>query len=145
MTMSEIDSLFSGLRVSSEGLLAERARVDVIAENIANANTTRTSGGGPYRRKQVVFERVARDAFSRRETPRGPGAIRVTEDHSTPFVSILSPGHPDADANGSVLYPNVNAVLEMTDLITALRAYEANLAAQEGFVRMAERALEIAR
>ena len=143
--MSELDSLFSGLRVSSAGLLAERSRVDVIAENIANASTTRTPGGGPYRRKQVVFESVVRDAFSQRGVPRGPSGVRVTEDHSTPFVSVLSPGHPDADANGSVRYPNVNAVLEMTDLITALRAYEANLAAQEGFVRMAERALELAR
>lgn len=143
--MSELDSLFSGLRVSSAGLLAERSRVDVIAENIANASTTRTQSGGPYRRKQVVFENAVRDAYSRGGVPQGPHGIRVTEDHSTPFVSILSPGHPDADANGSVLYPNVNAVLEMTDLITALRAYEANLAAQEGFVRMAERALELAR
>lgn len=141
--MNGIERLFSGMRVSSSGLLAERTRIDVIAENIANARTTRTPGGGPYRRKMVVFEPLLDEALE--EGVRGVSRPRVIEDVNTPFERVLDPSHPDADADGMVELPNVDTVLEMADLITAVRAYEANVTAQENFVRMAERALEILR
>jgi flagellar basal-body rod protein FlgC len=145
MTMDGLDRLFSGLRVSSSGLMAERTRIDVIAENIANARTTRTPEGGPYRRKMVVFEPVLARSLDGVRLPTGVGQPRVVADDRTPYERIVDPGNPDADENGVVTYPNVNAVLEMTDLITAMRAYEANLVAQESFVQIAERALELAR
>jgi len=146
--MSGIDHLFSGMRISASGLSAERTRIDVIAENIANARTTRTAEGGPYRRKVVVFEPMLRRAMAgassgSKDDVTGVLATRVTPDYSSDFQVVLEPGHPDADADGMVAYPNVNSVLEMADLITALRAYEANLTAQENFVRMAERALRL--
>ena len=143
--MNGIDRLFSGMRTSASGLMAERVRVDVIAENIANARTTRTPEGGPYRRKRVMFEPLVNRTLGGRETYGGVRSVRVVPDTRTPFERILDPGHPDADSEGMVSYPNINAVMEMADLITAVRAYEANLTAQENFQRMAERALELAR
>jgi flagellar basal-body rod protein FlgC len=142
--MNGLDNLFSGMRSSASGLMAERVRVDVIAENIANARTTRTPEGGPYRRKQVVFEPMMRQVMGG-HTIQGIRSANVVSDHDTPFEQIMDPSHPDADAAGMVSYPNVNTVMEMADLITAMRAYEANLTAQENFIRMAERALELAR
>lgn len=138
--MSGLNELFSGLRIASSGLTAERKRVDIISENIANARTTSTVDGGPYRRKLVVFQNL----HDGRGT-EGVAAARVIEDTATPFERIHDVGHPDADAEGMVTYPNVNTVIEMADLITALRAYEANVTAQENYVRMAERALQLAR
>ena len=120
--------------------------MDVISENIANARTTRTPEGGPYRRKVIHFEPLVREAFLRgEEAPRGVGVARIDRDYSNDFVRISEPGHPDADADGMVHYPNVNAVVEMADLVTSMRAYEANLTAQQGFVQMAQRALELLR
>ena len=142
--MSGLDNLFSGMRISASGLTAERTRIDVIAENIANARTTRTPEGGPYRRKVVVFEPILRRALDGSSRTTGVRASQILQDYTTDFERVLEPGHPDADAEGFVAYPNVNAVLEMSDLITALRAYEANITAQENFVRMAERALRLA-
>jgi len=143
--MEGIERLFTGMRISSTGLVAERSRVDVIAENIANARTTRSPEGGAYRRKLVVFEPLLRTDADGNESVLGLARPRVIEDMRTPLERILDPGHPDADADGMVEYPNVNTILEMTDLVTAMRAYEANLTAQESFVRMAERALQLSR
>ena len=147
--MNAFDRLFSGMRIVSSGLSAERKRIDVIAENIANARTTKTLEGTPYRRKMVVFEPLLERAYGRgrsgASTVGGVQVPRVLEDHSSDFERILEPGHPDADANGMVAYPNVNTVMEMADLITALRAYEANITAQENFVRIAERTLQLIR
>ena len=143
--MNGIQNLFSGMRTSASGLSAERTRIDVIAENIANARTTRTPEGGPYRRKVVMFEPILQEALAGQESHAGVNVANIVPDMSTAFERVLDPGHPDADADGFVEYPNVNTVLEMADLITAMRAYEANLTAQENFVRMAERALELAR
>lgn len=148
--MNALETLFSGMRTSSTGLVAERTRIDTIAANIANARTTRTPEGGPYRRRLVVFEplleeRLGRGGPGTEGAVRGVAASRVVADTRTPFERVLDPSHPDAGPDGYVEYPNVNAVLEMSDLITAVRAYEANLTAQENFVRMAERALELAR
>ena len=145
--MAGVDKLFSGMRIAASGLTAERTRIDVIAENIANARTTRTPEGGPYRRKVVRFEPILREKMG--ISPGGEAnvmgvlASHIEVDESSQPSLVLDPAHPDADANGMVAYPNVNTVLEMADLITALRAYEANLTAQENFVRMAERALRI--
>lgn len=143
--MDGFEGFFSGMRVSASGLLAERTRMDVIAENLANARTTRTPDGGPYRRKIALFEAVFERSLAGEERPVGVRAVRVVPDRASDFERVLDPGHPDAGADGIVLYPNVNTVMEMTDLITAMRAYEANLTAQENFVRMAERALELIR
>ena len=139
------EPLFSGMRISASGLSAERARMDVIAENIANARTTRTPGGGAYRRKQVVFEPLLRDLEAGGQAARGVGVARIVEDRQTPMQIVHDPSHPDRDEAGFVELPNVNTVMEMSDLITAMRAYEANLSIQENFVQMAERALELAR
>jgi len=143
--MGGIETLFSGMRASSTGLTAERVRMDVIAENIANAHTTRTAEGGPYRRKVVRFEPMLRAAAGREAETAGVRPTSVEADSSTPFGVVHEPGNPDSDARGFVLYPNVNTVMEMTDLITAMRSYEANLAVQQNFFQMAERALQIAR
>lgn len=143
--MSGIENLFSGMRTSASGLSAERTRIDVIAENIANARTTRTPEGGPYRRKVVMFEPLLQENLTGQENHVGVNISKIVPDVSSAFERVLDPGHPDAGPDGFVEYPNVNTVLEMADLITAMRAYEANLTAQENFVRMAERALELAR
>ena len=144
--MTGIEELFGGMRISSTGLTAERMRIDVIAENIANARTTRTANGEPYRRKMVLFEPLLEKALAgqTQEPGRGLAQPRVVQDFKTPFEEIEDPTHQHA-VNGIVRYPNVNTVVEMADLITAMRAYEANLTAQENFIRMAERALQLAR
>ncbi len=142
--MDGTNGFFTGMRICASGLTAERERMDVIAENLANARTTRTPDGGPYRRKVVLFEPILEE-FQGEERSLGVKASRVDVDDATDFERVLDPGHPDAGVDGMVLYPNVNTVMEMADLITAMRAYEANLTAQENFVRMAERALELLR
>jgi flagellar basal-body rod protein FlgC len=135
---------FTGMRISASGLTAERERMDVIAENLANARTTKTPDGGPYRRKVVLFAPML-ERLEEGERTLGVRATRVGVDRVTDFERVMDPGHPDAGPDGMVLYPNVNTVMEMADLITSMRAYEANLTAQESFVRMAERALELLR
>lgn len=142
--MEGIRNLFSGLRTSSTGLAAERKRIDVIAQNIANANATRTPEGGPYRRQVVSFEPLLEELARGGTQVAGVRVADVVPDTSTGFEQIHDPSHPDADERGIVLLPNVNATREMADMITAMRAYEANLTAQETFVRMAERALRLA-
>ncbi|MCE9593727.1 MAG: flagellar basal body rod protein FlgC [Planctomycetes bacterium] len=142
--MSGISHLFSGMRASSSGLAAERIRLDVIAKNLANAETTRTPEGTPYRRQEVWFEPLLQRAENGAVEVRGVKVGGVQSDFATAMERILSPGHPDADADGYVTMPNVNTTHEMVDLISASRAYEANLSAQESFVAMAERALRLA-
>lgn len=137
-------NLFSGMRAAASGMSAERVRIDTIAKNIANAQVTRTPEGGPYRREVVHFAPIeARAADGTREN-LGVRIAGVKQDLATPFERIHDPEHPDADAQGWVSYPNVNTTREMADLITAVRAYEANLDVAEQFVRMAERALRMA-
>ena len=136
-----IERLFRCLDVSASGLKAERARMDVVAQNIANANVTRTDSGLPYTRREVLFESlVSRDG-------KGQGGVEVKDivlDES-PFIEVVDPGHPDADENGVVLMPNVKVPFEMVDLITATRAYEANLNLIKTFRDMVERALSMGR
>jgi flagellar basal-body rod protein FlgC len=124
--------------------------MDTIAENIANVNTTRTEDGTPYRRKIVSFEEkntspTFSDALKRATEFRGDGVkvVRVAEDTTTDFIMEYDPAHPDADENGYVLYPNVNTVTEMTNLIDSSRAYEANVTAFEAVKGMATAGLRI--
>lgn len=142
--MSGLDHLFSGARVASSGLLAERARIDVISENIANARATSTPEGGPYTRRVVAFEPIAKRERDGTLSYEGVRASKIVKDQNAPFQRMLDPSHPDADEEGFVTYPNVNSIVEMADLITAMRAYEANLTVRDGFYRLAERALQMA-
>lgn len=132
--------LISTLRVSSSGLSAERLRMDLIADNLANANTTRTPDGQPYRRKVAIFQPIT-------PTPSMPGGVRVAQiaEDTTPPRLVYEPGHPDADANGYVAYPNVDIVHEMVDMITASRAYEANIQAFNAAKNMFMRTIDIGR
>ncbi|TDT50614.1 flagellar basal body rod protein FlgC [Fonticella tunisiensis] len=142
-------NIFSALKISGSGLSAERLRMDVIADNIANAETTRTQKGGPYRRKVVTFEEnLGRelDRVSNRYVDKlnGVRVSEITEDNS-PLRRVYDPSHPDADAEGYVLMPNVNILNEMVDLIAASRAFEANVTAINAEKQMAMKALEIGR
>jgi len=143
--MSLVQKMFASMRTSSTGMLAERARIDVIAQNIAHADVTRMpDGSGPYRRQQVRFEPLLVKAADGSRTSNGVRVAAIQADTQTPFEIVHDPSHPDADAQGNVAYPNVNATQEMADMILAMRSYEANLNAQDTFVRMAERALRLA-
>ncbi|MGB9866826.1 MAG: flagellar basal body rod protein FlgC [Bacillota bacterium] len=139
--------LSRSLEISGSGLTAERLRLDVIAGNIANANTTRTPEGGPYRRKVAVFEARQSTRFSNvlhGYEPSGVRVVKIAEDQSE-FPVRYEPGHPDADASGYVKLSNVNIVTEMVDMITATRAYEANATALNAAKSMVRKALEIGR
>ena len=138
--------MFDAIDVAGSALSAQRLRMDVTAENLANAETTRGAGGGPYRRKDVVLSSV--------EVPGSPvsgpaaGAVKavavsqIAQDAAPPRLEY-DPGHPDANAQGYVAYPNINPVEEMVDMITASRADEAGVTALTTAVGMAERALSI--
>jgi len=151
--------IFNSLRAAASGLTAQRLRLDVIANNIANSNTTRTQEGGPYRREEVVFRpREAQPTFrlplpafvaERRgvDPESGLSGVKVTgivEDPS-PGKRVYQPGHPDADKDGYVTYPNVNIATEMTDMLSATRSYEANVTVINAIKSMALRALDIGR
>ncbi|NLC06820.1 MAG: flagellar basal body rod protein FlgC [Syntrophomonadaceae bacterium] len=143
--------LFDAISISASGLTAERLRMDVISNNIANANTTRTEEGGPYRRQMVIFQAREGEASSfydllQKKVQPGTGvrAVKIVKDPS-PFRQVYDPSHPDADQQGLVNLPNVNIVAEMVDLIAATRAYEANVTALNSTKTMANRALEIGR
>ena len=132
---------FSSFDISASGLLAQRVRMDTIANNISNAETTRTPQGGPYRRQQAVFSLAIQAAGFGEVNLMGP--TPSVEEDDTPPKMVYDPGHPDADAGGYVAMPNVNAMEEMVDLISATRAYEANIAAITAAKTMASAALEI--
>lgn len=142
--------LFRSMAISGSALTAERLRLDVIANNLANVNTTRTAEGGPYRRQQVVFTPRGEETqflFPGLEPGgsfrgRGVRVAGITNDPSA-FKRVYEPGHPDADASGYVSYPNVNVVTEMVDLMAATRAYEANVSAIAAAKAMATAALGI--
>jgi len=141
--MGALERLFGGMRIASTGLQAERARVDTIAKNIANARVTHVPGTGEaYRREMVDLAPMIR-ATKDGEQVLGVEVRGTLPDMTTPFEEVVEPGHPDAGPDGVVRYPNVNTVTEMADLITAVRAYEANLTVQENFERIANRALRL--
>jgi flagellar basal-body rod protein FlgC len=146
-------SMFGSLDVSASGLTAERLRMNVVAENLANAQTTRGANGQPYRRKEVVLSEVGQGgAFgatlaSAMGTGARPGGVEVAgivEDASN-FKTVYDPGHPDADAKGYVKMPNVDTVSEMVDLISASRAYEANVTAMQAAKQMFTKTLDLLR
>ena len=143
--MSGIGNIFSGMRTASSGLSAERARIDVIANNIANSQVTRTPGGGAFRRKIVSFKPLPQEVVNGRLQGGGVYVSSITPDYVTQMELLNEPEHPDANAEGIVEYPNINSVREMADMMTAIRAYEANLKAQEVFMRMAQRSLDLLR
>ncbi|HBA49946.1 MAG TPA: flagellar basal body rod protein FlgC [Lachnospiraceae bacterium] len=168
-------SMFSAFNINATGMTAERYRMDVISENVANANTTRTADGTPYRRKVVSFSEKANQASFQHilgwqthihsssgtnanmththevvHTHTGLGytgnGVRVNglyEDHETEMNMVYDPSHPDADENGYVTYPNVNIITEMTNMIDASRAYEANATAFNATKAMVQKGLEI--
>ncbi|RQD68220.1 MAG: flagellar basal body rod protein FlgC [Tindallia sp. MSAO_Bac2] len=146
-------SVFNSINISGTGLTAERLRMDVISKNIANANTTRTANGTPYRRQVVTFqEKSSQTPFShylRKSMDRDQqrSGVEVTGIHNdpSPYKQVYDPGHPDANEEGYVLMPNVDTVTEMANMISASRAYEANITAMNTTVSMAMRALEIGR
>jgi len=150
--------LFSSMNIAATGLTAERMRLDVIADNIANVNTTRTTAGGPFRRSRVVFRpRVAEPywrspflpQFLKNELGAGVRVSRLEKDYDAQTRLVYDPTHPDAIQSGPrkgyVEFPNVNIVNEMVDMISASRAYEANVAVMNGSRSMFLRALEIGR
>jgi flagellar basal-body rod protein FlgC len=151
-------SFWDSLRIGASALNAQRLRLDVISNNIANAETTRTQQGGPYKRQEVVFSAEGEQRTflphwvpARRNSAATPAlpvegvqVNRIQQDE-TPGQRVYDPTHPDADAEGYVEYPNVNIVTEMTNMLSATRSYEAALASIEATKRMALRALEIGR
>ncbi|MEN6521589.1 MAG: flagellar basal body rod protein FlgC [Armatimonadota bacterium] len=129
---------FSSIDISSSGLFAQRTRLDAIANNIANANTTRTDAGGPYKKQEVVFRaRTAEDG-----TTAGVDVEEVAESPA-PSRMVYDPSSPDANSDGMVAMPNVNIVEEMVDMISATRAYEANVQAIQAAKSMASKALDL--
>ncbi len=148
------NTLFSSMHVSAAGLSAQRARLDVVAENIANAESTRTEKGGPYRRRQVVFQAVSTESrsfssvfqssFNQAGSLQSVKVAKTIEDPS-PFREVYDPSNPDADVNGNVKMPNVNAVQEMVDMNSAARSFEANVTVMEASKRMFLKSLELMR
>jgi flagellar basal-body rod protein FlgC len=161
-----LERIFGGMNISATGLSLQRQRMNTIAQNIANAETTRTDEGGPYRRKFVVareaepvvfpkyvenkihLERGTEQHFADEPmrddipVPSGTEVVEVAEDTSPPRL-VYDPAHPDANAQGYVAMPNINTVTEMVDMISAARAYEANLTALNASKDMNKKALEI--
>ena len=141
--------VFSGMDISASGMTAQRTRLDIIAENIANVNTTRDADGNVYNRKSVIFEEKGYPSFH--ETLLGTAGyvgkgVKIThiiEDRETEGRLVYDPTHPDANEDGYVMYPNVNTVTEMTDMIDASRSYEANVTAFNASKNMQIKALDI--
>lgn len=146
-------SFFSTMNISASALTAQRVRQDVIAENIANADTTRTAEGGPYKRKVTLFQEreqpyanfasTFNDAVVKNSTgSSGVRVSKITEDESE-GTKVYEPGHPDADAEGYVEKPNVNIVTEMVNMIASTRSYEANITSMNATKSMIAKTLEI--
>ena len=135
---------FTAMEVSASGLSAQRARMNVASSNLANARTTQTAGGGPYKRKDVVLQStdVPGTEGELGGAVKGVEVASIKQDAAPPRLEY-DPGHPQANAQGYVAYPNVNPVEEMVDMITASRAYEAGITTMSTAVSMAEKALGI--
>ncbi len=137
-------SLFSGASIAASGMSAERQRMEIIANNIANANSTKSADGGPYKRQQLVFAEALNSGQENASSFNGVRVLGVEFDDAK-FERVYNPGHPDADATGFVEMPNVKMPTEMIDLITASRSYEANLKALSTFKEMIEQTLSLLR
>lgn len=141
-------SLFSALSIGASGMAAERVRAEALTENLANAETTRTPEGGPYRRKDVVFESSGVSSpFSsvfdaQLQSASGVQVAGVVTDNSAPEMRYL-PGHPDANAEGYVAFPHVNPAEDMVDLMGAARNYEANIAAMNAVKDMIQKSIDL--
>ena len=145
-------SFFDAIDLAASGLTAERVRMDVTSENLANAQTTQGANGQPYRRQEVVLQQVGNTfgtqlAGALGQSGTTPGGVQVAGIVSdpTPDQLVYDPGHPGANAQGYVRMPNVNPVTEMTDLIDASRAYEANVTAMQSAKQMFSRTLDLLR
>lgn len=141
--------ILTALKISGSGLKAERARLNVTAMNLANANTTRTMEGGPYKAKSVVFGARPVDTFrdtlnSTQARLRKVEVVKVVEDDK-PFKEVYDPSHPDADERGIVQFPNVDTAEQMVDILSARRGYDANVTAIDAVKSMALKALDISR
>jgi flagellar basal-body rod protein FlgC len=162
-----MSNFLSSFDISGYGLSAQRVRVNVISSNIANAQTTRTDEGGPYRRREVVFKAVNfndvynsmladktesmgyedpldEDQFGKKVNPAimSVKVDKIVRDDNKPLMKY-EPNNPDADANGYVAYPNINPVIEMADLVEATRSYQANVAAFQSAKEMANSAISL--
>ncbi|GFO53356.1 flagellar basal-body rod protein FlgC [Geomonas sp. Red276] len=140
---------FSSMDISASALSAERTRMNLISSNLANANSTRTAEGGPYRRRDAVFTATPAPgsfgaALGRATQARSVAVTNIVEDQNPPRLQY-EPNNPDADAKGYVAYPNVNVVEEMADMISASRSYEANITATNAAKSMAIKTLDIGR
>ncbi len=138
--------LFEGINISASGLTAQRLRMDLISSNIANVNTTKAEDGNPYKRKMPVFAAKLQDEMDKLkgEEEMGNGVEVVSvKDSDKPYKLVHNPQHPEADQDGYVRMPNINIVEEMTDMISASRAYEANVTALNSAKSMAQSALKI--
>ncbi len=148
-------SFWNSLRISASGLAAQRLRLDLISDNVANAQTTRTASGGPYQRKDVIFTPQGGNSFipaalaSRISGSTAPvnGGVSIRQIVTDPTAGprVYDPSHPDADPDGYVTMPNVNLVVEITNMLSATRSYEANLSVIEASKQMALKALDIGR
>ena len=166
------EGLFGAIKISASGLRGQRTKMDVVARNLANAETTQTADGTPYRRQRAIFEQVLGNKLEKNalqmKRPGGDGRLAVTNPghmsglasrsqsvgggiesdvsvalDASEFRVVYDPGHPDADEEGYVLMPNVNPITEMVDMITASRAYEANISAVQTAKEMFNQALKI--
>jgi flagellar basal-body rod protein FlgC len=141
-------SLFSSLQVSASGMAAQRTRAELLVENMANAETTRTPEGGPYRRKDVVFSTETQaspfSAVFQNELATGVTVSDIVQDTREPDRRYM-PGHPDADANGYVAFPRISPAEDMVDLLNSTRSYQANVAAIASVKDMISRSIEIMR
>lgn len=143
-------SLFSALSVSASGMAAQRTRAELLVENLANADTTRTPEGGPYRRKDVVFEAQPAPAFASvldsqlRGAPGGVAVADIVVDTRDPERRYM-PGHPDADTDGYVSFPRISPAEDMVDLLSAQRGFEANVSAMSAVKDMIQRSLDLLR
>lgn len=143
-------AFLDSMSISASALTATRLRMDVVAENIAGSNTTRTANGEPYRRKYVVFQEMTGDRefatfFNKAKSAQGGVRVLKIGTDMSEFKYDYNPSHPDADENGYVRMPNVEVVQEMVDMMSAYRAYEANITALNAFKDMAVKTLEIGR
>ncbi len=146
-----MSGIFSALKITASALTAQRLRMDIISNNVANVETTRTEEGGPYQRQQVVFAVGQTDPgvipAAASKNIRATEGVRVDEIlvDDTPGHTAYDPTHPDADEDGFVTYPNVNLATEMTDMLSATRSYEANVTVFNAFKSMVVKALDIGR